>query len=190
MKILRGSHIVILSITANFYESRAYSKFIQIIVRTNILPNTSRIKDPFPSVPELLQRSMDSDNNYKASHANVPPSIWNQLTYLHSAEEELTSLMRSSWNLTWRAETADNCSDSSIEGGNYGSSTISSADSVEHESSWIWGAGWDVDAGPGSCTSESASVEPTVLRWSPWHCIKTPAYKNKPKMSFGSIMVC
>ena len=189
MKILWHSHIVILSITANFYESRAYSKSMQIIVRTNILPNTSRINDPSPSFPELLQRSMDSDNNYKASDANVPP-LWNQLTYLHSAEEELTSLMRSSWNLTWRTEAADNCPDSSMAGGNCGSSTNSSADSAERESSWIWGSGWDVDAGPGSCTSESASVEPTVLRWSPWHCIKTPAYKNKPKMSFGSIMVC
>ena len=32
-------------------------------------------------------------------------------------------------------------------------------------------------------------VEPTVLRWSPRHCLKTPAYKNKPKIRFGSVMV-
>ena len=98
---------------SQFYESWAYSKCMQIIVRTNILPNTSRINDPSPSFAKLLQRSMDSDNNYKACDANVPP-LWNQLTYLHSAEEELTSLMRASWNLTWRTEAADNCSDSSI----------------------------------------------------------------------------
>ena len=46
--------IVTLGITANFNESQAYSKSMQIIVRTNILPNTSSNNDPCPSFPEVF----------------------------------------------------------------------------------------------------------------------------------------
>ena len=42
-KILWNNHIVILSITTNFNESRFYLKSMQIIVRTNIMPNTCPI---------------------------------------------------------------------------------------------------------------------------------------------------
>lgn len=166
----------------NYSDSRCNSQFNE---------SKSIIKQQLTPPPLSLncsKRSVDSGNNFKARDANAPP-LWNQLTYSHSAEEELTSLMRSSWNLTWRTGSADNCSDSSVAGGDCGSSTISSADSAEHEGSWIRGSGWEIGAGPGSCTSEAVSIEPTVLWWSPRHCLQTPAYKNKPKMSFGSIVV-
>ena len=152
-------------------------------MRTNIKQQLT----PPPLSLNCSKRSVDSGNNFKATDANAPP-LWNQLTYSHFSEE-LTSLMRSSWNLTWRTGSADNCSDSSVAGGNCGSSTISSANSAEHEGSWIRGSGWEVGDGRGSCTSEAVSIEPTVLWWSPRHCLQTPAYKNKPKMSFGSIVV-
>ena len=166
----------------NYSDSRCNSRFnesksLQIIVRTNIKQQLT----PPPLSLNCSKRSVDSGNNFKATDAKAPP-LWNQLTYSHFSEE-LTSLMRTSWNLTWRTRWAGNCSDSSVAGGNCGSSTISSADSAEHEGSWIRGAGW------GSCTSEAVSIEPTVLWWSPRHCLQTPAYKDKPKMSFGSIVV-
>ena len=170
----------ILCCNHNYSDSRCNSQFnesksIQINVRTNIKQQLT--PPPFPRIvlKDLWILATISKQGTQTPHP--------------FEREELTSLMRSSWNLTWRTGSADNCSDSSVAGGNCGSSTISFADSAEHEGSWIRDPGWEVGAGPGSCTSEAVSIEPTVLWWSPRHCLQTPAYKNKLNTSFGSIVV-